>query len=535
MYNYFVNDTNDQNPPETINQISPENKKSTIPDVPPPKEQIPPSAPEKPAPSSEEPNQPEQENLTSFLDPKEETNEETAQSDKTPAPEVPADTPPNQELSEDSKISKKDKKKAKKEEKKQKKSLNEQTPKKSNKKPLKIILLLLAIVVLLVIAALGLTVAAAYGYIDIGDEALQQQISFFVQDLPLTPKTIDYVFYKTVEAHSQQNRFKVTAVSEILLTPGPDIYSVVPEEDLATLKEPFSSNITAFIDYSDKEDVKIDTSLTIGEDIEADLLLLDQRINFKISSLPELPDAGLIDPDLMTVILNQVIGSWFYVEIPDQSDLEPMEELPTSKDFDLEESVESLTDEELEYLMSAFTLTEDVLGGKKHHKIQVDYDEEYLMKVAEILTGEEASLEDEMFTGTFSAETWVDASTFLLSKITFSGDIMPQDGEGISQTISSEITLSDYAQAHSFVAPQNARSLEDLFELIMVIMMDPEMMDMKEGARDPFLMYQSTPTFTETPEFEEQDPLEVPSTEEPAPDEEATPFGKFILGIMDKR
>src|SRR3990167_6082986 len=74
-------------------------------------------------------------------------------------------------------------------------------PKRRRFKALKALIFALIAFLILGVGSAAAAYMVAYGKISIGNPKLQNSISQFIQDLPLTPKTTDYLLTKMYQSH----------------------------------------------------------------------------------------------------------------------------------------------------------------------------------------------------------------------------------------------------------------------------------------------------------------------------------------------
>jgi hypothetical protein len=148
--------------------------------------------------------------------------------------------------------------------------------KRRSRGPLMILMSLFIVLILLVGSAafLGLV---AYGKVGINNPELERKISFAIQELPLTPKTAEFLIYKSMDAQKDLKSLYVDASIAL---------SGSGKEAIPGLGNKFDLKITGPIDLHDENNPKTEISIQMSPEFDANFVTVNDKVFFKINEIP---------------------------------------------------------------------------------------------------------------------------------------------------------------------------------------------------------------------------------------------------------
>lgn len=263
-------------------------------------------------------------------------------------------------------------------------------PKGRSKTPL-IILVGLLVVLLLLIGSGAFLALVAYGKVDINNEELQRKISFAVQDLPYTPKTAEYLIYKGFDANKDTQSFYLDA--SVAVTAGESVAQI------PGLGNKFDLTIEGPIDYHDKENPEVEINVKLTPELDADLVVVNEKLFFKLNSIPVVLKGYL---DGAGYSLDIIMNKWISYSLA---------ELESEARSTLEEDKGVRDEERLERVKMAI-LNSNIIDKVVVEETELDGNAVYKMTLA--LTSEEymnflndvaRAVEPESYADNFVAET----------------------------------------------------------------------------------------------------------------------------------
>ncbi len=175
------------------------------------------------------------------------------------------------------------------------------TPKVMVKRPNLSGRLVIVALILIVISVSTVAYAVAYEKINIGNPALEREVTRFVLDLPFTPKTARYLLTKAVLAQKSVSKHSL----DISLASNSPAFAPF----LGSLTS-LDGNLKGAVDYADPKNPKFSLNLALTKDFNVDLRKDGRFIFFRINKIPlplltYFPGSGAL-ANLDTVLPNWV-------------------------------------------------------------------------------------------------------------------------------------------------------------------------------------------------------------------------------------
>ncbi|HEX9008692.1 MAG TPA: hypothetical protein VF837_05520 [Patescibacteria group bacterium] len=315
-----------------------------------------------------------------------------------------------------------------------------------------LILTITLIIVFLIIAGIfGAVYAVAYGVIDINNPSVSAPISNFVQSLPFTPKTPQYLIVSAVKA---QEKIKKESF---------DISMAMRSNSLQNVFGSSTAEVAAkgSVDYSDLKNIKFTTNVSITKDFNADIRSVDSKVYFKINKLPMtlLAFAGLTDSDT-----NSLIADWVSYDTSS---------LGTEASKVLDQKSNGATQESFsdkiqgiffnEQVLKNITVTDDKIAKTNTYKLVLNADADtidYLDKAINQEFNPTATIGQTKASDVINnlvVDMWVEKNTYYLRKISVSFTaISGTDTQKTSSDIAFTYSLSDLNADFSVDIPQSS-------------------------------------------------------------------------------
>lgn len=154
---------------------------------------------------------------------------------------------------------------------------NEQNVNKPKSKGPLIALLGILTLLILLIGAGAFLALVAYGKVDINNRELERKISFAIQDLPYTPKTAEYLIYKSFE---KQSDLKSLYVDASIALEGSEAMSITG------IGNTFDLVINGPIDFHDPESPEVEINVKMTPELDADFVTVNDKVFFRINEIP---------------------------------------------------------------------------------------------------------------------------------------------------------------------------------------------------------------------------------------------------------
>lgn len=161
--------------------------------------------------------------------------------------------------------------------------------------------LVIVALILIVISVSTVAYAVAYEKINLGNPALEREVTRLVLDLPFTPKTPRYLLIKAVLAQKEVSKHSL----DISLASDSPAFAPL----LGSLTS-LDGNLKGAVDYADPKNPRFSLNLSLTKDFNADIRKDDRFIYFRINKLPILLLASFLvlgaDTNLEAVLPNWV-------------------------------------------------------------------------------------------------------------------------------------------------------------------------------------------------------------------------------------
>lgn len=314
-------------------------------------------------------------------------------------------------------------------------------PKKPNKNVMKVVAVIIALILFLMIASVAAAYSVAYGKVGIGNPELQKKIEFFVMELPMTPKSARYLFYKSMmsDAALTSQAFDLSA----------SIKSNSTSPDLLGLSN-FDIAAKGDIDIKDQKNLMANMNISITKEFNVDIKTKDKQVYFKINKLP---NALLSVLGLNSELLSPLTNTWVtYDATPLNSEArklldETSEDTPTPTD--MQKELEKYIDDTL---LQSFKVSEGDDNGVAVYKIHGTPSPEAIDKVAEKIE-KEANPDSGFYINpngkpiqktsdilkNMAIDIWMDKKTYNTRRVAISFRIIPDSS--LSQSLSENNVL----------------------------------------------------------------------------------------------
>jgi len=289
---------------------------------------------------------------------------------------------------------------------------------------LKIIIIILIPLILLSILSVG--IMAAYEKIKLPflSQDLQTKLSQTVISLPFMPKTPKYVLMASQKAHESVSSAEVS------------LSAAFTSVELAQLTGSgnFDISLDGSIDFTDRKNPETSINLKVNNDLDADFVVKDKFVYFKINKLPPyLP--LLLGPN---VNLSSLLNTWVSY---DASGLET--DARNSLDMAKEENgqtADQLTEQALmafadERLVPKMVMTDDNVDGFNTYKIHIDMDGTDIQEFQKVIdktldTPKYATTVDEtsQVFKSVKVDIWIDKENYYMRKMAAVVTIDPNIG-----------------------------------------------------------------------------------------------------------
>lgn len=302
----------------------------------------------------------------------------------------------------------------------------------------------------------------AYGYININNPEVTNTLSNFVQSLPLTPKTPQYLLTQTTI--TQKNITKETF----------DLSLAVRSKELESVFNSTSAE-AAFkgsIDYTDLKNPKMSINASVTKDFNADLKAQDHKIYFHLNKLPLplLAIAGLSEEDIKPLIKDWV----YYDTTPLETEANKILDSKTDSEEPYQEFIQKIENIIFnDQILNNITVTDDTLDKTSTYKLHFEAKPEtidYLDRALNKEFNEQASVKSDKkasdFVKDFVVDMWIENNTHYLRKLNISFRVVDEkpDPKLGTQNSSSDVaisySLSDIGKDFTVDIPQSPISLD---------------------------------------------------------------------------
>lgn len=257
------------------------------------------------------------------------------------------------------------------------------TPPESQKKASYVLpLTLLAVFFLLTIGLGAGGYAVAYNKLSLPQsmEKVQVGVTNFVQSLPFTPKTPEFLIAKALSAQDKVNKESYNI-------------SLALESQNVELIPQFGSSIDieakGNIDYSDRENIRFTLDANITKDFSFQLVKPDSLLYFKIGKIPSLL---LSFAGLKPQYFDPVINKWFFYDTA-PLETEARKEIKENSgdrevlsDKFVKDNLDNYVDDRI---LSAMKVTQDSVDGFEVYKITISADTELIDYIGKKIEEEE--------------------------------------------------------------------------------------------------------------------------------------------------
>ncbi len=223
-----------------------------------------------------------------------------------------------------------------------------------------ILLLSLFIILILLVGSTAFAALVAYGKVDINNDELQRKISFAVQELPYTPKTAEFLIYKSMDAQKDLKSAYIDA-SIAFNGNGP--------EAIPGLGNNFDLKITGPIDFHDENNPEAEIHFQMSPEFDANFVAVNDTLFFKINEIPAVIK-GLASGTGMS--LDILMNKWISYELKSlESDARSLlEEDKDGRDDDTYEKVKAaLLNSDV---IDKIVVTEEDLDGTPVYKMSLE-------------------------------------------------------------------------------------------------------------------------------------------------------------------
>ena len=217
----------------------------------------------------------------------------------------------------------------------------------------------LGVFLLFLILSTTAIVLAAYGKFDLPDKKMQEQLSYFVQNIPFMPKTPKYILLKSAQVHQSIG----SAYTKISFSAKSPEFTQVPG-----FGDTLDFLIEGPVDASDTENPKLSWNMKLTKELDLDLKVIDENLYFRMNKIPAMiyPFIGLTSSNFTD---NPITNRWVYYDL---------KTLDTEAATILDERSEDMTMDQItedkllligEKLSDKMVMSSDLIDGVEVNKI----------------------------------------------------------------------------------------------------------------------------------------------------------------------
>lgn len=297
----------------------------------------------------------------------------------------------------------------------------------------KILLGILGVFVLVILSAVGALYALAYHVIELKSyPELQQKVEFMVMEIPGTPKSARYLFYKAVTSQEMytSNTFDISAA---VTSTNAVSYLTLGNFDIA---------ITGESDVKDPQNPVFSMNVSLMKDLNFDIKAKDKMVYFKVNKVPSTILASIGVPEEM---ITPMTNTWVsYDTTPLQTEARTYLEETTSETASLSQGDQVFTELSKyidESVISSFIVTKGIDGGNDIYKLELNATPEMIDTIVSKIESEYAanngfgsSVQSQKASDSLKnldIEIWLDAKTYYVRRVASSFTINPQSSSDV--------------------------------------------------------------------------------------------------------
>lgn len=353
-------------------------------------------------------------------------------------------------------------------------------------------LLLIAIIFIFLFMFVGSAFAGylvAYKKIELPNKDIQNKISLFVQSLPFTPKTAEYIVAKSIQSHSELSSLYLKS-------------SIAVESDglesmpIGLGMNNFDATVEGALEFNDPENPELELSMFIPNLFKGDFILKDKIAYFNIKQIPAFiyTYVGLTSENINQ---NPLLNRWIFWDTKPPEYLQEYENQQKEKQKFIQARLVAFAESKL---LPLFKVSEEEVDGVATYKLSLEMDEsqlaEFYKEIIRISTAQSLpenepdqvetayqNMQSEMFKlKSGKVYLWIEKDTYYLKKGTLHYNVEmpkagypyyppPYAGEDLGlppqmekQEIDFVITfdLSRFGEDFDINSPQESISVDDL-------------------------------------------------------------------------